>query len=361
MDYLGLIQNAIDTIEDNISEKMLVSDLAGAAYCSDAHFSRIFHLIVGIAVMDYVRSRRLSLAGRDLAFTKNKVIDTALKFGYETPEAFAKAFKRFHGVSPIECRKTCTFKYQERFFPTVVKMQIMRGDVIMTKFGSPLHQIINDLDKSSSSMYYCFNFHNARYAVKAVGVNEIHSLKGLYLNTKNELCLFYRGGVNIPVAQIDDSCGMKDVIEGRHNILICRRDNTCFGLLIEGNPELKIVKSIDSVTSTVSPFISGIGQFEDEQMQIINTHEFFNSKESKLAKTFDKVEDFAVKDYSMNADSLDRLEYAAYEAELLARNASIEAANGMQHHKGTMVVAYELHQLAVEIAKIAHDLRLNHN
>ena len=52
-----------------------------------------------------------------------------------------------------------------------------------------------------------------------------------------------------------------------------------------------------------------------------------------------------------------RLEYAAFKAELSARNASIEAANGMEHHKGTMVVAYELHQHAMEIAKIASDMR----
>ena len=358
MDYLRLIQRVIDMIEENIGEKILVSDLASAIYCSEAHFSRIFHSIVGMTITDYIRRRRLSLAGIDLAFAQSKVIDTSLKFGYETPEAFAKAFKKFHGVSPIVCKKTCTWKYQERFFPAVIKQAIIKGETVMSNFGSPLHVILDDLDKSSVNLFFCFNFNNTKYALKATEVQEIHSLKGLYSNTKNELCLNDRGYV-IPVSQLDNIYDLNDFIERKHNILICRLSdmmNDVYGLICEGNPELKIAGTIQNTKNFGKPYITGIGIFDNEQIPIISATKYYRSSGITIATTFDKSAEQTFNNRD-STDSLNKLENIAYEAELLARNASIEAANGKEHHKGTMVVAYELHRLAIEIAKITHELR----
>ena len=62
-------------------------------------------MLCGFTVSEYVRSRRLALAGNDLATTDEKVIEIAMKYGYDSPDSFTKAFTRFHGVTPVSVRK----------------------------------------------------------------------------------------------------------------------------------------------------------------------------------------------------------------------------------------------------------------
>lgn len=67
---------------------------------SGYNFHRTFSFMAGMTANEYIRNRRLSLAGQDLLATGLKVIDAAYKYGYDSPESFSKAFTRFHGVSP---------------------------------------------------------------------------------------------------------------------------------------------------------------------------------------------------------------------------------------------------------------------
>lgn len=69
------------------------------------HFQRTFSILTDCSVADYLRRRRLTLASQELSATDQKVIDVAYKYGYDTPEAFSKAFRRQHGVTPSESRK----------------------------------------------------------------------------------------------------------------------------------------------------------------------------------------------------------------------------------------------------------------
>ncbi|MFD2882129.1 helix-turn-helix transcriptional regulator [Paenibacillus rhizoplanae] len=100
METIRLLQQAIDYVEQNLHDAIGVEDIAGAAMTSKYHFQRMFHALTGFTVTEYVRNRRLTLAAEELAGTDGKVIDIALKYGYETPESFAKAFQRVHGVTP---------------------------------------------------------------------------------------------------------------------------------------------------------------------------------------------------------------------------------------------------------------------
>lgn len=76
------------------------NDCAGGKY-----FQKGFALLCGFTVSEYIRNRRLALAGNDLAATDEKVIDIALKYGYDSPDSFTKAFTRFHGVTPTAARR----------------------------------------------------------------------------------------------------------------------------------------------------------------------------------------------------------------------------------------------------------------
>lgn len=104
MDWIIGIQQAIDYIEDNLTETIDYEEVANNCYSSTYHFQRVFSIFCGFTLGEYIRNRRLTLAGRELATTNAKVIDVALKYGYESPDSFAKAFQKFHGILPSQAR-----------------------------------------------------------------------------------------------------------------------------------------------------------------------------------------------------------------------------------------------------------------
>lgn len=106
MGWVESLQKAINYIEDHLLEPVTIEDIASQANASVYHFQRTFALLTDTTVGEYLRRRRLSLAAQELVDHDVKVIDLALKYGYETPEAFTKAFRRQHGVTPSQIRRT---------------------------------------------------------------------------------------------------------------------------------------------------------------------------------------------------------------------------------------------------------------
>ena len=104
MDWITGMQKAIDYIEENLTEEIDYERVAAESFSSSYHFQRVFSLLCGYTLGEYIRMRRLSLAGTELASDKKKVIDVALKYGYDSPDSFAKAFQKFHGITPSQAR-----------------------------------------------------------------------------------------------------------------------------------------------------------------------------------------------------------------------------------------------------------------
>lgn len=104
MDWVQGIQNAIRYIEENITEKLDYENIAKQAYVSSFHFQRAFSILCGFTLGEYIRNRRLTLAGMELLSGGEKVIDVAVKYGYDSPDSFAKAFMRFHGIPPSSAK-----------------------------------------------------------------------------------------------------------------------------------------------------------------------------------------------------------------------------------------------------------------
>ena len=104
MDWITGMQKAIDYVEENLTEELDFAEIAAKAYSSSFHFQRLFGILCGFSLGEYIRSRRLTLAGSELASTEIKVIDAALKYGYESPESFGRAFMRFHGITPSQAK-----------------------------------------------------------------------------------------------------------------------------------------------------------------------------------------------------------------------------------------------------------------
>ena len=99
------IQNALIFIEANLTGDLEIKDIAKQAFLSPFYFQRIFSAICGISVGEYIRCRRLTLAGEELASSDSRVIDIAAKYGYDSPDSFARAFQHFHGIVPSAARK----------------------------------------------------------------------------------------------------------------------------------------------------------------------------------------------------------------------------------------------------------------
>lgn len=108
MAWIEMLQQAINYMEDHLMDDINYEDVADMVYMSSYEFHRTFSIMAGMTANAYIRNRRLSLAGVELMETDEKVIDVALKYGYDTPESFTKAFTRFHGVSPKHAKKQGT-------------------------------------------------------------------------------------------------------------------------------------------------------------------------------------------------------------------------------------------------------------
>ena len=106
MDWLKGMNDVIGYIEENLTQPVKYESLSRIVGCSVYEFSRIFSFMAGMSVSEYIRRRRLSQAVFDIQNGKDKIIDIALKYCYESPTTFTRAFKELHGTTPISARKT---------------------------------------------------------------------------------------------------------------------------------------------------------------------------------------------------------------------------------------------------------------
>jgi AraC family transcriptional regulator len=104
MDWITGIQRALDYTEAHLTGEVDYEEAAREACSSAFHFQRMFTMLCGFTLGDYIRMRRLAIAAEDLMRTDDKVIDIAYRYGYDTPESFSRAFTRFHGVTPTQAR-----------------------------------------------------------------------------------------------------------------------------------------------------------------------------------------------------------------------------------------------------------------
>lgn len=120
------IQSAVDYIEENLTEELDIGDIAAKAYVSPFHFQRIFSVLCGMTVGDYIRCRRLTLAAQELSSSDIKVIDAAVKYGYDSPDSFARAFTKFHGISPSAAKERGASL--KAFAPLRIKLTLEGGN-----------------------------------------------------------------------------------------------------------------------------------------------------------------------------------------------------------------------------------------
>ncbi|AYV66693.1 MULTISPECIES: AraC family transcriptional regulator [Niallia] len=124
MDLLKNMNDAMGYIEENLTNEIDFKIVARIAHCSEYHFKRMFSFLAGITLSEYIRRRRLSLAAFELTNSILKIIDIAVKYGYNSPDSFTRAFQNFHGVTPSEARNN---GQQLKAFPPMTFQLSIRG------------------------------------------------------------------------------------------------------------------------------------------------------------------------------------------------------------------------------------------
>lgn len=122
---LSLVQDVIDYLEENMLQEVTLGEVAAHFYVSASSLAMAFKMACGMTMMEYVRNRRLSLAGEELASSGISIIQLAFRYGYETPEAFSKAFSRWHGFPPSFVRRA--IPVTKVFHPLKIQVTVQGG------------------------------------------------------------------------------------------------------------------------------------------------------------------------------------------------------------------------------------------
>ncbi len=105
MDWLTKMNAAIDYIEEHLTDDINFQDICQRACCSSYNFQRMFSFITDIPLAEYIRRRKLTAAAMELQSSNQKIIDLALKYGYDSATSFTRAFSALHGITPTQARR----------------------------------------------------------------------------------------------------------------------------------------------------------------------------------------------------------------------------------------------------------------
>ena len=125
MGWMESIADAIQYIEEHITDELTVDMIAKHVNISSFYFQKGFAMLCGFTISEYIRNRRLALAGNDLLTGNERIIDIAIKYGYDSPDSFTRAFSRFHGVTPTAARKNKVML--KSFAPLKIKLSLEGG------------------------------------------------------------------------------------------------------------------------------------------------------------------------------------------------------------------------------------------
>lgn len=132
MQWVDRMNNAIQYIEENLAGDISPKAISQIMACPYSVFQRSFAPITGMQLAEYIRCRRLSCAAYDLQNTALRVVDIAVKYGYDSADAFTAAFKRMHGITPQEARSSSLpLKFHTRLTFTLTIAGVTEMDYIL--------------------------------------------------------------------------------------------------------------------------------------------------------------------------------------------------------------------------------------
>lgn len=238
MEWMKAIGDAVAYIETHITEDIDTDAVARHVCISPFYFQKGFSMLCGYTVAEYIRNRRLALAGGELIADGVKIIDLALKYGYDSPDSFTKAFTRFHGTTPSMARKEGMML--KSFAPLKLTISLKGGYLMDYKITKKESFTVLGVSRT-------FDYENAERDIPAFWQEHYAQGRGRYVHG-----MF---GVNIDCFMGHDS----------FEYLIADIYNPAMDI-----PEGFVVKTIPAFTWAVFPCIGPV----QEKMQGLNTRIF---------------------------------------------------------------------------------------
>ena len=177
MDWITRMNLALDYIEAHLTDELKLAEIVKVAYSSSFHFQRMFAALAGVTPAEYIRRRKLTMAASDLLAGKVKVIEVAAKYGYDSPNAFTRAFKKMHGMNPSAIHSSgikLTSYNRISFHADITGGETMKYKII----EKPAFDIIG---KSKTFEYDKFFKEGAKFWKEYVGKKEYTALTELTL------------------------------------------------------------------------------------------------------------------------------------------------------------------------------------
>jgi len=207
-DWTEGIQSAVQYIEDNLTEELDIGDIAAKAYVSPFYFQKIFGVLCGFTVGEYIRNRRLTLAAEELSSSDMKVIDAAVKYGYDSPDSFARAFTKFHGITPSAAKeKGAAIK---SFAPVRIKLTLEGGTIMEYRIvEKAAFTIMGKCRKFNTETSYTEipPFWQEHYA--SGGGEIIKGVFGACVDSDGKEFDYYIADLYIPAFEIPEGCSTK--------------------------------------------------------------------------------------------------------------------------------------------------------
>lgn len=165
MNWFQIINETTLYIEEHLDEKIELKILANNNHISYHYFAKMFTLITGYTLKEYIRNRRITLASYEVNNTNLRIIDIAVKYGYSSNEAFTRAFKKVHGINPSAARKNAVHLYTH--FP-VLNYDVPKQNLISLQYdlvenlqyklsGQTTHIIETNYDRTHSTLHSIMN------------------------------------------------------------------------------------------------------------------------------------------------------------------------------------------------------------
>ena len=220
MNYINEMQKAIDYIEDNLDKDINFEKVSKEVGMSSFYFHRIFTAIIGISPTAYIRNRRLTVAAQEISKNNENIVDIAFKYGFESHEAFSRAFKNFHGVVP-KLAKTDGNEFKN-FSRANLEIEVNTNNVLNYRIKSKdvirvaaLFRKFNLDNKNEVPEYW--NEMKKNGILDNISDSYNKNLLGICIGTQN--AFEYRYGIGIEVEGTEDIKSTGD-IETKHGMKV---------------------------------------------------------------------------------------------------------------------------------------------
>lgn len=218
-DWIEGFQDSIDYIEQNLTNEPDIEKIAQKAALSPFYYQRIFGALCGMTVGEYIRARRMTLAAQELSCSDCKVIDIAMKYGYDSPDSFAKAFQRFHGITPTQAKEAGA--NLKSFAPMHIKITLEGGSMLDYRIEEKEPFTVVGIKKS-------FNVETSYREVPKFWDEWFHDMKGLKgmfgvctdMDGKN--FDYWIADLLMPFAEIPEDCSTYQIPGGLWAVFKCK-------------------------------------------------------------------------------------------------------------------------------------------